>query len=205
MSTLNKLTAESVRRKAQEASWKVTKSVMDLAEALWETYCHDVTVAGEQVPLWSAWGFKSWFDYAERELGIHQTTAAAYRRIHEVFEIDIKDQWDRSLSSSYTKMRILCRVVTKTNANSWLRKAARLSCCELEDQVLDAIGKGRAGAVHSFATSVTKRELAKINEVLADAREGFEDDEERRGKILVRVLEEWQEIRRRTARAKRAA
>ena len=206
MSTLNKSTAEAVRRKAQDASGKVTKSVMDLAAALWDTYSNDVTVGGEPMPLWAAWGYESWFDYSERELGIHQTTAAAYRRIHEVFEIDVKDGWDRSLSSSYTKMRILCRVVTKANANTWLRKAAKLSCCELEEQVLQAVGKSRAGAIHSFAASVTKRELAKINEVLADAREGFEEDEERRGKILVRVLEEWQVIfRRKAARAKKAA
>jgi hypothetical protein len=205
MTTLNKGAADTVRRKAQEASEKTTKSVMDLAAALWDTFHNDVTVGGQSVQLWEAWGFESWFDYAERELGIHQTTAAAYRRIHEVFEVELKDAWDKGLTASYTKMKSLCRVVTRTSANAWLRKAAKLSCCELEEEVTLALyGKTRGGAVHSFLANVTKTELAKINQVLSEAREAS-DEPERRGKVLTRILEEWQTIHQRAKRVRRAA
>lgn len=206
MATLNKTGAESIRRKAQEASEKTTKSVMELAAALWDTYHNDVKIGSINIQLWEVWGYKSWFDYAERELGIHQTTAASYRRIHEVFEVDLKDSWDKNLACSYTKMKSISRVVTKKNVNSWLKKAATLSCCELDEHVIEAMyGKSKSGATHSFLVNVTKKELAKISQVLSEAKEGFEDPDERRGSVLTRILEEWQVLHQRTKNAKRAA
>ncbi len=202
MSTLNSKSADSLRQRAVDATSQATKSVVHLSGVLWETYHNDVMVGGLPTPLWEAWGHTTWFEYVEHELGIHQSTAAAYRRIHEIFEIELEGKWDKNLCASFTKMKALVRVVTKTNVNSWLKKAAKMGCCQLDEEINNALfGKVRVHAVHTFLTTVTKKELREINKVLAIARESFPETE-RRGAVLVKVLEEWNNIHSRTRRAK---
>jgi len=198
MTVLGKAAASALRKAAIEKSEQTTQSVIELAEVLWRTYYDQVNIGGNAIPLWEAWDYKSWYDYVERELGIHQSTAAGFRRIHEVFNVDLAGSWDKAKTPSYTKLKILARVVTKANVNSWLIKASKLSCCELEDEAMHYLyGRKRSGRLHNFVAYVTKTELRKIKEVIETARGDFEDMD-RRGEVLVKVLEEWQNIHKRT-------
>jgi len=194
--------AKGLREKALEASHKRAEATLDLGRILWETYYADVKVGSEYVPVWQAWEFKTWNDYVEEELGFHMTTAAFYRRIHEVFGIELADKWDRSLVASYTKMKALTRVVDAKNVNGWLRKAAKLSCCDLENEVHYALtGKNRPKNMRSFLASVTKDELEILREVIELGREDL--GVERRGEVLAEIARQWKSSRNKVKRTLR--
>lgn len=191
MGNLSKDAAEKLREKAILLAGNHTKTAMELAEVLYNTYYGEVNYAGGNLQLWEAWGFKSWFDYVENELGIHQNTAAGYRRTYEVFEIKCAGEWDKKSGVSFTKMKALARVVNKVNVNSWLKKAKTMSCCELEDAVLASIyGKQKSGVTRHFSAFLTDRELIKINSILEVGYQKFPNCE-RRGEVLTKILEEW--------------
>lgn len=194
MPTLNKSAVKVIRSKAVRSSEQCTSALMVFASALWDTYYNDIIVDGEQIPLWQFWGYKSWYDYCERELGVHQTTASAYRKIHEVFEIELKGSWDKTLLVSFTKMKALSRVVTKSDVNSWLKKAGKLSCCELEEAIT-----GKASH-KQFTVVVTEKELKEINDIIEAANSAAGGP--RRAETLLQILGEWKSMSRSGSKSK---
>ena len=210
MTTLSTQNANLLRKKAVDATKQNTKSVLILAEVLWNTFRYNVKFNGIESSLWVAWGYKTWFEYVEHELGIHQSTAAAFRRIHEIFQIELEGSFDKELFDqlSATKLRALCKVVNKKNVNSWLRRAAKMSCCALDESILVAQNGGiRANSTHTLAILCTKTEQKKMRDIITEAKElmGLE----RPGATLLRVLQEWNNSRvaselRHTKRTERA-
>lgn len=206
MQTISSARAEALRKKAVEITEQNTKSILALAEVLWETYAYDVKVNGIATPLWTAWGHDNWETYVEVELGIHMSTAANFRRMHEVYNIDLKDSFESGSMDgiSATKLKILTRVVTKKNVNAWLRKAAKLSCCALEEEVMHALtGSGKIGAVHTLAILCTKREQKRARDIIQQAQTDMQL--RRPGAALLAILEEWNTIKARTERARKKA
>jgi hypothetical protein len=195
MPTLTSARAKALREKAIAVTEQNTKSVLGLAQVLWETYTHDVKINGEQIPLWSAWGHENWDQYVEVELGIHMTTAANFRRMHEVYSVQLKDSFDLNALDgiSATKLKILTRVVSTRNISGWLKKAKKLSCCALEEEVMHAInGGGKVGAIHTLALLVTKSEQKRARQIIDQAM--IDMKIERSGKALLTILEEWNTI-----------
>jgi hypothetical protein len=201
--TITSAKAAATRKKAISVMEGNTKSVLLLAEVLWETYAYDVKVNGLLVPLWEAWGHHDWFQYVEVELGIHMTTAAKFRRMHEIYNIDLQDSFEPNAMDgmSATKLTILARVVTKKNVNAWLKKARKLSCCSLDEEVSDALyGTGKIGAVHTLAVLCTKSEQRRVRNIIQQAQTDM--GIKRPGKALLTILEEWETIKNRTKRAR---
>ncbi len=199
--TITSAKAESLRNRAKEVMEQNTKSVLAMAEVLWETWAYTVTVGGLETNLWTAWGFADWFAYVEVELGIHQSTAANFRRMHEVYNIELKDSFESDAMDgiSATKLKILTRIVTKKNINAWLRRAKKMSCCSLEEEVLHELtGHGRPGAVHTFAILCTKAEQKRMRNLVQQAMTDMGVD--RPGKALFLMLEEWDTIKHRVKR-----
>lgn len=193
-------TANKLRSQALKVFTNATRASFAMAAMLYETYYGTIQsgdgskLGRESIPLWEAWGFKSWNDYAERELEIHQSTAASYRRVHEVFQIKIGGNWDSKYSVSFTKLRALCRVVTPENVNVWLKRASKMSCCEVDEAVQAVLhGKKRAGANRHFAVFLTNRELIQINSIIEVGHQKF-PEVERRGEILTKILEQWNQL-----------
>jgi hypothetical protein len=198
--------ANALRQKAIDAVKKDTKSVLELAEVLYETWVCDVKVNGIDTPLWTAWDHDSWEQYVEVELGIHMTTASKFRRLHVVYNIDLKDAIDEEAMDglSATKLSILTRVVDKKNVNSWFRKAKKISCCSLEEDVMHAIyGTVRVGAVHTLAILCTKKEQKRARDIIQQ----FQADNQLRrpGAALLAILEEWAAIKHRVAKRRAAS
>ncbi len=206
MSTLSTQDANNLRKKAVEATQQNTSSVLLLAVVLWDTYRFNVKFNGIESSLWEAWGYKTWFEYVEHELGIHQSTAAAFRRIHEVFNIELEGCWEKDIFDqlSATKLRALCKVVNKKNVNGWMRKAVKLSCCALDEAIIASQNGGlRANSVHTLAILCTQSEQKKMREIITRAKDEMGVD--RPGKALLRILQEWQQINGRMRAAKSAA
>lgn len=186
--TLTTVSAQRLRTKACELSRAEGRSRFALAEVIHDLYYGVVEVGSKEVPLFKFFGFKTWFDYVESdEVGLHVSTAAGYRAVWDVFGVKLAGQWDRELMLPFTKMRALTRVVDATNVNSWLKRAARLTCCALEDEIA---GKSKRRQYRHFAAFVTDHQLARVVNILDRASDEF-PDLTTRGDLLVKVLEQW--------------
>jgi hypothetical protein len=185
-STANKLRDKIVLLCGQER-----KAQLEVAEAIYELYYGTVEVGGGELPLWSFFGHKSWFDYVETEVGLHVSTAAGYRMVHDVFMVRLKGKWDLDNIASFTKMKALTRVVEAGNVNAWLKRANVLTCCALEEEILEHVyGKRKAGAHRHFTAMLTNRQLATVNAVIEVGRQEF-PELEGRGAVLAKIMEQW--------------
>jgi hypothetical protein len=91
--------ADTLRQKAVTIVQEETKKILELAAILWETWACDVKVNGLDTPLWTAWDHDSWEQYVEVELGIHMTTASQFRRMHEIYNIELNGSASRTPAS----------------------------------------------------------------------------------------------------------
>lgn len=190
---LNQSTANSLRNRVLALVAKEGFARLELAEALYELYYGVVEVGGGELPLYKFFGHSSWFEYVETEVGLHVSTAAGYRLVHDVFGIKLRGAWDTSLTQSFTKLKALARVVNERNVNAWLKKAQRLSCCALEEEIAEHLtGRRRRGAHRHFTALLTDRQLARANAILHQAADQFPDGSwDSRGELLLRILEQW--------------
>jgi len=185
-SSANKLRDKIVALCGQER-----KAQLEVAEAVYELYYGTVEVGGGELPLWSFFGHKSWFDYVETEVGMHVSTAAAYRMVHDVFMVRLKGKWDQNEIASFTKMKALTRVVEPGNVNAWLKRANSITCCALEEEILEHMyGKRKAGAHRHFTAMLTSRQLTSVNAIIEVGRQEFPELESR-GAVLAKILEQW--------------
>jgi hypothetical protein len=188
---LTQANANKLREKIIGLTVQETKCQLEVAEAVYELYYGTVAVGNGELPLYKFFGYPSWFAYVEEEVGLHVTTAASYRMVHDVFMIQLKGKWDASLIPSFTKMKALTRVVDAKNVNAWLRKAKRLSCCALEEEILEALyGKQKKGANRHFLAMLTDRQFTAVNSIIEIGRQEF-PDLETRGEVLTKILEQW--------------
>ena len=129
-------------------------------------------------------------------MGLHPQTAYCYRRVHEVFYVRLAGAWDAANLLPITKMRILCAAkMDKRSVNAWLKRAKTMTCSQLVAAVYGT------EELHTFATTVTGVEMAKLNQVIEEARGAFGSDRPR-GEVLVRVMEEWLTMFKNTARTR---
>jgi len=175
------------------------QSNFDLCQLLYETDRSVVSIGGDVVFCYQTWGYKTWYDFVETEIGLHETTANAYRRVYEVFGVELAGAWDTGKPLPITKLKILtAATITKSNARAWLRKAEKMTCCQLVAEVY-----GTEELKH-FTASVTKRGLSDINRALDTARDSFGEDLPK-GDLLVRMVNEWSNIRRKSKRLRAVA
>ncbi len=187
----NQSSANKLRDKIVLLCGQERKAQFEVAEAVYELYYGTVEVGGGELPLWSFFGHKSWFEYVETEVGLHVSTAAAYRMVHDVFMVRLQGKWDQSITPSFTKMKALVRVVDAKNVNAWLKRANSISCCALEEEIHEFLhGKKKTGANRHFVTMLTTRQLTAVNSIIEVGRQEFPDLESR-GEILTKILEQW--------------
>lgn len=190
---MSQSSANQLREKAMLLCQQENKAQMEMAAIIYDLYYGTVKVGGgdDEMPLFKFFGHDTWFDYIETEVGMHVSTAAGYRMVHDVFMVRLKGEWDKSLTPSFTKMKALTRVVERKNVNSWLKKANRMSCCALEEEItLELHGKPRRNADRHFVTMLTTRQLTAANAILEVARQEF-PELETRGELLSKILEQW--------------
>jgi hypothetical protein len=191
--------AEALLERVRQVVETNAQSNFDLCQILYETSQAVVSVGGNIVFAYQTWGYKNWFDFVETEIGLHEQSANAYRRVYEVFGVELAGAWDTGKPLPITKMRILTAAnLTKVNVRVWLKKAEKMTCCKLVSEVY-----GTAEQAH-FHASVSKRGLNDINRALDAARASFGEDLPK-GDLLVRMLNEWSDIRKKTRRLRAVA
>ena len=183
--------ADTLRSRVQSATRASAEATFHLCELLHESFISVVNTNKGWKFVWEYWGYKTWFDFVEIEVGMHETTANSYKKIWEVFGIELNGAWDFADALPVTKMRILSAAdINKRNVKAWLHKAARMTCCELQAEVYGT------EVMHTLAVSVSKRELQTINKALKAARGDYENPKKvTRGELLLGIVKDWQQAR----------
>ncbi len=130
---------KKVRSQAKELAHSIETSYLSLAEILFTVY--DTPVNGDRAngPVFAQWGFRSFRDYAEQELGLHYKKAERLRLIWYRLEVELADMEtetkSRLVNLGWSKVRELCRpgVLNLRNAKAWVEKAENMNY-----QTLDA-------------------------------------------------------------------
>ena len=133
--------AKKVRTRAKELAGSIETTYMELAEILYAVY--DVPIDGDTKngPVYMLWGYKSFRDYAEQELGLHYKKAERLRLIWYRLEVELAEL-DSGLKSrlvnlGWSKVRELCRpgLLTMRNAKGWIEKAENMNYQSVEASV----------------------------------------------------------------------
>ena len=151
----------------------------------------------QEVPLYSVWGFESWEEYVETELGFHYSTATGYVNVWDTFFVRFGDTVDKTLlPKSITKLKALAKVVKHSDVNAWLRKANKMTCCEVDHAIEISIYGGRSRRTRTLHAPVDAKGLDTINAAVLALRE--EMPEEGRGDAIAIICDQWLKIHKKT-------
>lgn len=106
----------------------------EIAARCWEAGQILYRISGDRSHV-RRWGFRSWTDWAERELGIEKRKAQQLRLLYDYFFVRCPippDLAERLVSIPWTKARLLVGRVSAGDAEHWIRAAESSSREELE-------------------------------------------------------------------------
>lgn len=166
-------------------------ATMQLCWAAYESDVNMTRVNGQLVFCWATWGHDSWEDFVGKEMDLHVTTALAYKRVWEVFYVNLEGAWSPDLLLGITKMRLLSMAkLTKGNVTSWLKRAKKITCRELAALVQDR------EELHSFAVPLTASQMRLVRRTLDQAKDSFaRGDRMSRGQVMTQIMREWAELK----------
>lgn len=200
--TMTKREAKALLVEIEELVESHQRGSMDLCRVVYQVSDTTVSFGGDLHYLWQLWGYDSWNDFVGLVLGIHPTTAYVYRRIHEVFYVDLAGCWDHGNLLPVTKMRILAadRSLNKRNVNAKLKRALNKTCPQLVAEIYGV------DELKHLSVSVSGSEMKTIGKAIEKARKAFtEKDGKRlpRGQVLARMAREWATVHDNIERTKK--
>jgi hypothetical protein len=184
--------ARALRKQAKALTEEHAAVALRLADTLYSIFYCTVRAGDKEINLVQAWGFKSFHDYAEEELGMHGSTGFRYVKIWDrlIVECELKPA---ELPASITKLVQLSRL-PKRDVRGWLKRAGELSCCALENAVSEHL-EGR-GAKHHVSIQMSWSDAKRLYAKLRRAKEVF--GEETYGRALTKAMEQWAELEAKT-------
>lgn len=141
--------ADTIRRKAKAIANRIGQDYMRLGELLYTVWDTPIDGDPQKPPIYTSWGYSTFSDYAEQELGLARRTAEHLRRIYFVLEKELEGIHPllrkRFIALGQSKARELVRVITLENAEEWIAMAERVAYkdllaairVKLEDTALD--------------------------------------------------------------------
>lgn len=197
---IKKTEANSLRKKAQDFTNKSAKAAFDFGALLYEIYFSDIKVGKEVIPVWRAWGYETWFLYCECELHMHAATVNSYRNVYDIFGVQLDGMWNKKDILPITKMRSLLKVVNENNVKSWVKKAKKLSCCDLDDEVEYAL-TGKKTRLRHFTARMDDKSFTEVKNIISDAREDFDGLD--KGEVMARIFRQWNHMHKSAKRFKK--
>jgi len=186
----SEIEATSLRTKLATAMTAHTKANLAVAELLFEACYGYVRRGNEELPLVVAWGHDDFDEYAEHELGMHQTTARGLVVLHE--ELYVRRSFtEGTLPHSITKLRQLAKISKRLKdgaaMNRWVGKAREMSCCEFEEAIEAEFGSDTKSRPLGFRLKLSKytafmRKMRSARETLQVASNG---------EALSMIVDEW--------------
>jgi len=131
--------ANRVRKEAKELVFDVENINMRLAKILYEIYAIPEDRDPFKKPIYVVWGFGTFYEYVEAELGIHRKKADRLKRIWYKIEVDLDlapDLKDRILGLGVSKVRELVRVLKEDTAEEWIEQAETHNYTDLLRMIL---------------------------------------------------------------------
>lgn len=194
MITMTRKEAQGFLTKIERLVANRKKGSMDLCEVVYQVSYTTVSFGGDLLYLWQFWGHESWENFVGLVLGLHPTTAYVYRKVHEVFYVELEGAWDIGNLLPITKMRILAadRGLNKRNVNTKLKRAAKKTCPQLVAEIYGV------DELRHLSVSVSASEMKTIGRAIEKARKAFTADDTSkrlpRGQVLARMAREWANI-----------
>jgi len=197
--------ATEVRTKLRSLMDASTKTALAVAELLFGVYYDSVKTKSGDVPIWQAWGFESFGDYAEVELEIHHGAAMAYVFVWD--ELYVRRSFEPGvLPNSITKLKQLARISRKHRGDTreilrWVARSKEMNCCEFENAVDQEFGERGRRRTIGFVLKWTKaRELMKA---VGSAKEEF--GVSTNGEALTQIVDEWLDYKKSAGRRAKAS
>jgi hypothetical protein len=131
--------ATRIRRKAKELVRQLDMANIELAEVLYLIWDTPVDGDSKRGATYTQWGYKSFAEYAEGELGLKRRKAEYLRNIGAKLFTDLagidKELKEKLMSLGWTKVRVLTAVLKPRNVADWVAMAEKLSYPELTEAV----------------------------------------------------------------------
>lgn len=161
------------RTRARNLVSDIESSFLELGKILFQIW--DTPEGGDRAnePIFKQWGFKSFRDYAEQELGIHYKRAERLRYIFYRIEIELEqleEEWkQRLLKLGESKVRELCRpgVLTLSNAKGWIERAENMNFQTVERSVRKFLERKEAAEIDNVIAKEGDP-IAQSNKLEAD-------------------------------------
>lgn len=115
-----------VREQIKSLKKTVDECYLELGQLLYEVEVHG---------WWKGWGFKTYKDYVEREVGFGKSKANYLVRVYTELRIKCGISKVALTEVEWTKARVITRVATTDNATRWVEKAKGMTREELECEV----------------------------------------------------------------------
>ncbi len=140
--------ASKLRVKARQLARESDLIFMELGKVLyfiWDTPDSPDKPGSSSDPLYARWGFESFAEYVEKELGMDRRRAQRLRKIWYALEVDcngIDDKLKQDLvEMGSTKLRELSRVLTAENAQEWYDTCRDLNVNQIMEVINDHFDK----------------------------------------------------------------
>lgn len=146
----------------------------ELAALLYQTFTATVRVGDSFLPVYQEWGWQTWEDYVETEVGLHKRTAKSYVLVYETFEIKLKGAYDeRTLPQSFGVLRDLCAVVNRKNVKDWFRKTSGKSRCDVVEMIEAEAYGGQPRAMAELRVTMTKKQRKLVQRAIEAVRQAY--------------------------------
>lgn len=133
--------ASRLRSRAKELSKELDLGYMELARILYQVFDTPIDGDPNRGPLYINWGYTSFSEYAEKELGLHQKKAERLKLIWYTLEIQLKDMdpnlKERCILLGMSKVRELVHILTLRNAEYWITQAESMGYRKLFEVITD--------------------------------------------------------------------
>ena len=124
-----------IRSTAKRVAKEIDTAYMKLAEVLYTVWDTPINGDPEQPPVFTAWGYQSFHEYAEHELSLQRRKAEFLRRIYYILHVELEamdtQMRERVAALGFSKVRELVGVLTLDNVQEWVERAEQSTYAEL--------------------------------------------------------------------------
>jgi len=158
--------ARDLRKKLQDLRINISQAYLDFAETLWTAY--KSKIAGQ--PLWKSWGYESFEEYANIELGMKRSKAYHFMQIWGELRVRIGLSKKKISALEWSKARELASlarsgIMTMENADEWIDAAENANVIELVETVKTAKQAHRENANSSTPSSTVQAMASNLEKI----------------------------------------
>lgn len=133
-----------IRRRARVLTKTIEQGYMELGEILYTVYDTPINGDPKNPPMFKAWGYNTFGEWVEDDLGLHKRKAERLRNIWYNLNVRLGDDLTRQIRKrvialGWCKCRELVRVLSAENAERWVEMAENLKYPELTAAIRKAL------------------------------------------------------------------